>query len=285
MHRKPDSDFSASVRPYFRQRAVYRIVTCAAYLVLLVSYRTWAVVPAVVIAVLASVKVARIESAMESKVWSRFARQLDSIDPQSNDNLAGPLQGVLGQLGDRRSCSVIVSGTYRGYPIRLLHETTEYNPGVKSSYMRDYRILEITAKQDFYHVFIDSKSNSRFGFSTAMNVLSLSVRGNQKLDVGGDAGKYFTIYVPPDDRYRSLLTLTPQKIMALRGFGTGFDVEFVGNKIFIITRDTIRNIKDALLYQDDVLGMLDNIGIDLRKVHNDALGEDLQVIRPHVLTF
>jgi hypothetical protein len=223
MHRKPDSDFSASVRPYFRQRAVYRIVTCAAYLVLLVSYRTWAVVPAVVIAVLASVKVARIESAMESKVWSRFARQLDSIDPQSNDNLAGPLQ--------------------------------------------------------------DSKSNSHFGFSTAMNVLSLSVRGNQKLDVGGDAGKYFTIYVPPDDRYRSLLTLTPQKIMALRGFGTGFDVEFVGNKIFIITRDTIRNIKDALLYQDDVLGMLDNIGIDLRKVHNDALGEDLQVIRPHVLTF
>jgi hypothetical protein len=73
--------------------------------------------------------------------------------------------------------------------------------------------------------------------------------------------------------------------MALRDFGTGFDVEFVGNKIFIITRDTIRNIKDALLYQDDVLGMLDNIGIDLRKVHNDALGEDLQVIRPHVLTF
>lgn len=281
-----DDTFIQAVRPLFRLRNIYRALWILSIIILIASSDSWFFFVAIVMAIVVSSKYADAELRLSKKVWERFAAQLDSVETNSQILMRPkPLSGVIGSIGGMRLLSVIYQGNYGGYDIRLLNQTVVYNPGSRNgSYSRGYRILEITTAQDFYHVFIDSKQNDRKVLSRAMTILSLSVRGNARLQTEGDVNRYFDIYIPRDDRYKSLVTLTPEKLLALREYGKQFDVEFVDNKIYVITNDKIRNLQDILGYQKSVLELVNNIGVDVLRKRTD-IDDTLQVQTPKVLTF
>lgn len=281
------TEFVESVGPLFKKRSVYRTLIALAVVSVVVSYGTWFMIPAIIFLLVIVPVLVRYEVALETRVWQMFAEQLDVVHT-SNGRRAEPLKGVVGELSNGRLPSLLAAGLYHGYSVRLLEQTVYYRPTSRSSapsYM--YRILEITTNQQYYPVFLDSKSNNAriapHVLSTAMNVLALSVGRNRQLTVEGDANKFFRIYVPANARYESLVTLSPEKLLALRNYGKAFDVEFTDNKIYLITDSKIRSVKEVMLYQEAVFELLKNIGVDITRKRNDVASR-LSVYIPNVLT-
>lgn len=273
MQSAQDSEFIHAVSPLFRQRIKYRCLSVVSFIFLVATYDTVFFIVTSVVSILLVSRLINVSLALEEKVWQRFESKLHAVvEPPSliHQNPA-PLGGVIGSLGDRRYVSVVVAGRYGKYDIRLLKQYSTFNAATKKgSFERAYRVLEITTRQDFYHVYIDSKSNNRRLSSKAMNIASISIDENPKLEVEGDVNKYFTIYVPKGDNFHSLITLTPEKLIALRDYGAGFDIEFVDNKIYLISEDKIKTLKDVLQYQESIFNILETIGEDVVRKRSDV---------------
>lgn len=285
MQPNPSDPFVQAIRPLFRRRTVYRLLLSLGMVMAIFGYKSLFIIFGILITILALSQLIRVGLAIERNVWKRFSDQLDSIMPVLGIGSPEPLGGVIGSMGDTRTVFEHVAGTYGTYGVRLVTQTVEYKPESENGrYSRSYRVLELTTRQDFYHVFIDSKGNHQSLFSSAMNILSRSVRGNPRLRVEGDVHKFFDIYVPKGDDYKSLVTLTPEKLLALRDYGTKFDVEFVDNKIYLISRNKIKNVQDVLAYQKSALSVLANIGVDIQRRRQDTDGK-LTVKTPTVFTF
>lgn len=276
--------FIQSVKPLFKKRAIYRILWFICVGIFIISSQSWFFFPALILTLVVAVRLTNAEMTIAERVWQRFESRLDSAHKPPIDNLLiEPLEGVMGSIGDSRQLSVLARGKYGQYDVRLLEQTVIFQPEPKgSSYSRNYRVLELTTRQNFYHVFIDSKKNSLNLISTAMSVLSFSVKGNKRLTVEGDVNNFFNIYVPRDDKSKSLVTLTPEKLLALRDYGDRFDVEFTGNKIYLITNAKIKNLNDILIYQQSVLDLINSVGVDVTRKRKDAINT-LDVITPKFL--
>ena len=285
MQPTPADPFVDAIKPLFRQRTLYRVLLGVGFAVLILGYNSLFIVPGWIIIILTTIKLVHVNAAIERHVWSKFSEQLDSTVPTQGSGPPEPLRGVIGSIGDRRTVFEHAAGTYGSYGVRLVTQTVDYKPeSTNRGYSRSYRVLELTARQNFYHVFIDSKGNDQSVVSTAMHILSRSVRGNPTLSVEGDVHKSFTIYVPKGDNYKSLVTLTPNKLLALRDYGTKFDVEFVDNKIYLISRNKIKNVQDVLAYQTSAFAVLQNIGVDVTRTRQDIDGK-LVTRTPTVFTF
>jgi hypothetical protein len=281
---QPADEFVKSVDALFKKRRLYRIASIVCLIITIFGYSLWIMYPFLIQVFYFGAKLINTEMNLERKIWQKFSECLDSVPDSMTDINSKPLEGVMGTIGDVRDIRVLVAGTYDTHKVRLLQETVYYNPSSENgNYSRKYRILEIQCPQDFYNVFVDSKSNNQSSFSTAMNVLSRSVRSNPKLTVEGDVNKFFDIYVPKDSKADSLITLTPEKLLALREYGTKFDVEFINNSVYLISNAKIKNVKDIMAYQKDILKVIDNIGIDLKRQRKGT--EDQLVIKtPVILT-
>jgi hypothetical protein len=59
------------------------------------------------------------------------------------------------------------------------------------------------------------------------------------------------------------MTISPEKLLAIRDHGYNFDIEFVGSSIYIISNNKIRNLKSILMYQDSVLDTVYALGVNL----------------------
>jgi hypothetical protein len=284
MRSDTSNSFVESVKPLFRQRRLYRILSGISLFFIVISYHTWFFFLTTAVSIFPIVQLLRIEMSLETKVWERFKSKLDNIEDSTQVYMrAAPLEGVVGSLGDSSSNIVHAVGRYGQYDVRLLTHSVNFNTNSKNGgFSRDYRVLEITTSQDFYHVYIDSNLNNRKMSSSAMNIVSISIRENQKLTVEGDIEKFFTIYVPGSDRFKSLVTLTPEKLLALRDYGTKFDIEFCANKIYLISENKIKSPQDILQYQESIFDVLDTIGIDVIRKRPD-IENTLIVKTPPVL--
>ena len=203
---------------------------------------------------------------LELKVWNRLSDNFESYIASSVESLSG----VMGSLGYGHSVSPIVSGVYGGYSVRLFNEDVYTDKKLRQGYRKTYRVLEIQFRQDFYAVFMDSRK---------LSGISRAVSDNQRLNVEGDVNKFFDIYVPQDSKYNGLITLTPEKLWAIRQYGKKFDVEFTGSSAYIISSSKIRSIKDVLVYQKAVLDLVKDIGVDVERKRSDAT-ESLAVKEP-----
>jgi hypothetical protein len=191
---------------------------------------------------------------------------------------------VMSHIGDYRYYNVIGKGVQSGYPVRLMSMYVTFDTaswtGLTST--KKYLILEITTQQNFWHVFLDSKSNNGTFTPSAMRLLSLLLKQNQKITVEGDVEKYFDIYAAEGKKSENLITLTPDKLIALRDYGKNFDVEFVGNSIYLITGKTISNTEDLLRYGNNMIKLLGSIGQNLVRNQNTP-SKVLTISRPTVL--
>ena len=278
--------FLHATEPLFKQRRLWDWLFVVGVILIVVTAQTPLIFVTPLLFIVALIKGVRIHTTLEEKVWQQFAARLDSsqVDPEAL-RYTLPLSGAIGSIGERRMLRVLAQGVYQGYPIRVLQQGVLYKPqSMNGSYSRGYRILEIVTNQTFYHVFIDAKGNHARIWPNAMHVLSRSVRHNKTLSVEGDVNKFFDIYVPNNDQYKSLITLSPEKLLALRDFGVPFDVEFVDNKIYVICDSKIKSAKDIMVYQQRVLELVAHIGVDVIRRRTDIDGS-LTTRTPVVLTF
>lgn len=283
MQNDSTTPFVDAVKPLFRKRAIYRTLASIIVAASVFWYKDWVTYfLAATLPLLAIVaKLIDIEQNLADVVWKRFAEQLDTTSYEPVASLAPlPPASALSKVGDVRNLRLLARGDYRNYPVRLLEEEATFNDeSGNGSYTCSFRVLEITTKQNFYHVYVDSKKNNLMFPSTSMHTLSRCLRTNESLEVEGDVNKYFKIFVPEKDNFKSLVTLSPEKLLALRDYGKGFDIEFVDNKVLIISNRRIRNIKDVLMYQETILDIVENIGVDVVR-HRKDVSDHLKVSKP-----
>ena len=290
---KIDSDgYVAQLSPLFKRRRQIRLSIVLLLPVLLVgvsqqSSNIFTIIglASLVGLILLLIKLFFITYSLEETVWDRFRSKMTKVVNTSSSIETPVLAGVMGSIGDAQSLFVIAAGTLENYEVRLLKQSVYYNPQSKNGhYSREFRILEIKTTEDFYHVFMVSRQASRNILSTAMTVLAKSVKHNKKLVVEGDVNKYFNIYIPEAAESESLITLSPENLLAIRDYGHNFDIEFIGKSIYIISNNKMRNLKSILIYQDSALEVIRSLGVNL--VRNRPDTDDLiSVVNPDVMTF
>lgn len=260
--------FIQAVQPLFRARRRHAALTVLSLVASLVfaGLNLGVIAPLLLIPIIyfaANMVIA--DFSLQRKVWQEFARHLEGGDASYTLDQPDHLLGVMGNLAYSLHLHVLASGTSGTRAVRVLQKAIDFKAphGIYPYYTRWYRILEIGSQQDFYHVFVSSKKNHQPLFPTAMTLLARSIRQNQKLTVEGDVNNFFDIYVPAGSDYEGLITLSPDKLLALRDYGARFDIEFVGNSIYVISRNRIRSIQDVLIYQQEALELINNIGMDL----------------------
>ena len=144
--------------------------------------------------VLLAIKLLLINISLKENVWVLFKSKMTDVVNASDSTETPALAGVMGSLGDAQSLKVIAEGTLHNYEVRLMEQIVYYKPQSKNGrYSREFRILEIKTSEGFYHVFMDSRHNSKNIFSTAMTILAQSVKHTKKLTVEGDVNTYFNI--------------------------------------------------------------------------------------------
>ena len=266
-----DTKFVELTKHLFRRRTIFEFLFGISIFVLVILFvfggsitNTLFAVALVIYFVIAlplSVfNLAHVNSLIDKKVWQYFQ---ESYGITSDKLDKSPVQGVMNEIDGRKISTVLFTGEYKNYCIRVINYTVNYYRSDRLAYIRHYRILEITTNQNFINVFMDSHANNRKIKRDAMTLLSDSVAHNKKLIVEGDMHNYFTIYIPNETLIDSLVTLTPDKLIALRDYGKNFDVEFIGNKINVITDQKIKNVQDILAFQASIIVLLDNIGAEL----------------------
>ena len=290
---KIDSDgYVAQLSPLFKRRRQIRLSIVLLLPVLLVgvsqqSSNIFTIIglASLVGLILLLIKLFFITYSLEETVWDRFRSKMTKVVNTSSSIETPVLAGVMGSIGDAQSLFVIAAGTLENYEVRLLKQSVYYNPQSKNGhYSREFRILEIKTTEDFYHVFMVSRQASRNILSTAMTVLAKSVKHNKKLVVEGDVNKYFNIYIPEAAESESLITLSPENLLAIRDYGHNFDIEFIGKSIYIISNNKMSNLKSILIYQDSALEVIRSLGVNL--VRNRPDTDDLiSVVNPDVMTF
>ena len=276
-----EKQFITSANKLFRMRTVYLCLCWLSLIgIMLKTYSLLLWAASFVLFLVWGVLYLRLEARLEKLLWGRFKLLIHDTG-DFNPKPLPPLSGAIGKLGKDRKLELLAHGMVKNYPVTLWAQDCIFYPHLNNiAVTNSYRVLEITTEQNFYHVFVDSKRNDKGLFGKDMRTLAKSLRGNQQLTVEGDVNKYFRMYVPADARYKSLVTLTPEKLLALRDYGQNFDVEFVDNKIYVITRRSARNVQDVLTYQSEVIELLKNIGVNLRRTRTDIDGT-LHLAQPH----
>ena len=99
--------------------------------------------------------------------------------------------------------------------------------------------IAIDLERNVPQILLDSKHNNRFG----SNLLQIP-KGNQIVTLEGDFDRYFTAYAPhgydTDIRY----ILTPDAMALLIDAAAGYDIEFVGSKLYIYKNGGIDLLDD-----------------------------------------
>lgn len=276
--RTQDSAFLASMRPLFMYRALAIAAWVGGFGVIILGRggiaSTWLALAGIAGSIVGSIAHLLLNLTIKQRAWQRFfeiygLERLPENTAPFEDGV--PLLGVMGKLGIKRNATTEFHTNLQGQHARLMELYVEFDKpaqGRKQAPTRaTYRVFEIRTPTNFHHVFIDSKRNHIPLIPTAMGLLHDSVRINEKLVVEGDMNRYFNIYVPAGTMSNGLITLTPDRLLALREYGKAFDIEFVGQSIYVITRNSIRSSRDIMMYQAGIVELVLELGRSLRANH------------------
>jgi len=189
-----------------------------------------------------------------------------------------PLTGVVGTFGSGHRSRLLASGQINGTDFSVTHLSVDFlYPDQRGGYTKQYRVFAIRTAQSSPDIYIDSKNNNWGMDSSPMLFIRGSISHNPKLNVEGDLHKYFNIYMEPGAQIPSLVSLAPDRLLAIRDFGTKFDIELVGNYIYIISDAKMKSIEDLKFYQENVLNLLADIKSQLpRKIGDSTTGLDVK---------
>lgn len=88
--------------------------------------------------------------------------------------------------------------------------------------------IAVELDREVPQILLDAQENNKFGSN-----LLRAAKGHQTVALEGDFNKYFTAYAPHDYEVDLRYILTPDMMALLIDEAKGFDVEFVGNHVYI----------------------------------------------------
>lgn len=94
-----------------------------------------------------------------------------------------------------------------------------------------FSFIRVALSRNLPHMVLDAKSNNFFGSS-----LPDAFGQDQRLSLEGDFDKYFDVYAPAGYATDALYVFTPDVMQTLIDEGTKYDMEIVGNELFIFKR-------------------------------------------------
>ncbi|HEY1085244.1 MAG TPA: hypothetical protein VGE34_00775 [Candidatus Saccharimonadales bacterium] len=107
----------------------------------------------------------------------------------------------------------------------------------KSTQVHLWTYARAPLKRQLPNMLLDSKHNNLFGTFTS---LPNSMKSNQVLSLEGDFDKHFTLYAPVAYKTDALYIFTPDVMAAIIDAGKDYDMEIIGNELFLYRSQTVR---------------------------------------------
>lgn len=132
-----------------------------------------------------------------------------------------------------------VTGEVCGYPIMMFVDRVVVAYGGSSGNTKptfSYRgVIVIQLHKLFPQIVLDSNKNDKYLLKTN----SAAIDKSQKINLEANFSQYYDFYAPKGINANSLTVLAPNFMQMLINSSATFDVEFFGDKMYIITQDAL----------------------------------------------
>lgn len=173
-----------------------------------------------------------------------------------------------------------------GYQLFGYNPERHYSDVGITSFSLTYLVLAIELNQPLPHIFIDGRSQNRFGFKS-QDLWSLTKklsRQNKMQALEGDFYKHFDVYTADKKHIEALTIATPDTMIALRDEGYSFDYELYGTKLYVIAEPQLKQPADYEAYIKAVIGATTELVPQIAK-HTFSHNEPTMSTRTYKVTF
>lgn len=149
------------------------------------------------------------------------------VDNKLNFNESVNLQDHSGSIftkGYANAGSNEISGSFNGANFSLFDYRYTTGSG-KNQRTYTLGVTQINLSRKFPHILLDNKKDS--------SVSGFEFDNSQKLELEGDFNKIFNVYGPKEYEIEVLQILNPHVMRALIDMPEAFDIEIIGNKLYI----------------------------------------------------
>jgi hypothetical protein len=124
------------------------------------------------------------------------------------------VSGDIFKLGWGGEIYDVVSGVYRGHPVRIFEYQFTVGGG-KSSRTFYYTVLEIRFAHSLPEMHVVETAISAEDMLTMSHVIDAHFSSPVKISLEGDFNKYYSVYVPPNTQIEDLEVMTPDFMESL----------------------------------------------------------------------
>lgn len=136
-----------------------------------------------------------------------------------------------------------ISGQIQGFSVLLFIDRVAYGytggdgEPLEPQYTNS-GIIVVQLHKIFPQLVLDSNNNDKFFIKTR----SAAIDSSQKIDLEANFSQYYDFYAPKGINANSLSVLSPNFMQMLIDSSAAFDVEFFGDKMYIITQDPLFSV-------------------------------------------
>ncbi len=211
-------------------------------------------------------------SSVKSKIADEFMRRFAAANGYTYE-ATGILEnenGTLFQIGHSKYVEDIVSGAYKGCPLRLF--TYHYTIGFgrnKKTYT--CMVFELTFDTHLPRILLRSKQQS-FGGSS---FIKSAIDHPNEVKLEGNFGTYYEFGVDEQYEIEALQIFTPDLMAQLIDLPQKFSIEFIGNKLFIYADKAIGKRHELHYFYDVAKWLIERLGTILPRLKDDVQAMDL----------
>lgn len=209
---------------------------------------------------------------LRAKVLREFMMQFAAQNGYkfSKSESASGLEGALFKIGHDQVLEDVVSGNYKGYPIRLFVYKYVVGYGKNQQHCESF-VMEVDFGSLLPHVMLSSRSQS----FTGVDILALSLSGSMlslksKIGLEPPADQFFELYSEPGFEQEALEIFTPELLARLVALPKKYTMEFVGNKLFVYSKLLIYKRDDLNYIYATFTELAEHIGPYLKRMSGDV---------------
>lgn len=171
---------------------------------------------------------------------------------------------------------------------RKLEESLAFDTGVelgnysyvtgsgKNRSVQQYNFARVSLSRNLPHLVLDAKSNNFF-----VSNLPSQFDASQRMSLEGDFDKYFSVYAPKGYERDALYVFTPDVMQVLADQGKDFDMEIVGNELFVFRVGKLNLAAKPEL--EKMLRVINAISAELRDQTRRYQDERAAAVQPGVV--
>lgn len=167
--------------------------------------------------------------------------------------------GYAGMIFDEGHSRII--GLAFGFPGRAEIGNYTYTTGSgKNSQDHTWGYVKVKLPRKLPHMVLDAKGNNTLGMFTNLPDV---FNKDQVLALEGDFNSHFTLYAPKEYERDAFYVFTPDVMAKLIDDGGGYDMEVVGDELFVYKSSGFNLDTEAEITK--LLATVDSIGVELRE--------------------